>query len=260
MKTKKNKTLPAVAIAVAALMSVALTGCSAKPDTSTPTASVTPRNVKLTPAQLKNIQLYTIQPAKYHKTIETSGAVDFDNDQATSVLAPFSGPASRLLVSLGDRVKKGDPLAEVESSDFAAAISAYSKALATAKTNRHLADLDKDLLQHHGVAQKEADQAETDALNAEADRDAALQALVSLSVHPKTIKDIQEGRPYKRARRRVLPLPTFRASGSWRRFLVPIWRRSISAIPPMCKAVSARRVFPAGWTTSRRWWIPTPVR
>ena len=200
MKIIKNRTLrPALAVAAAAAISVAFAGCSAKSDTSPQTASVTPTNVKLTEAQLKNIQLYSVKPSTYHKTIETSGAVDFDNDQATSVLAPFSGPASRLLVSLGDRVKKGDPLAEVESPDFAAAISAYSKALATAKTNRHLADLDKDLLQHHGVAQKEADQAETDAVNAEADRDAALQALVSLNVHPQTIKDIQEGRPILRA-------------------------------------------------------------
>src|SRR5277367_2731983 len=199
MKTRKNKTLPAVAAAVAALISVALTGCSAKSDTSAQAASVTPSNVKQTPAQLKNIQFYTIQSSKYHKTIETSGAVDFDNDQATSVLAPFSGPASRLLVALGDRVKKGDPLAEVESPDFAAAISAYSKALATATTNRRLADLDKDLLQHHGVSQREAEQAETDAVNAEADRDAALQALISLNVHPQTIKDIQEGRSTARA-------------------------------------------------------------
>ena len=81
------------------------------------------------------------------------------------------------------------------SPDFAAAVGAYRKALATAKTNRRLADLDEDLLQHHGVAQREADQAETDAVNAEADRDAAMQALVSLNVLPETIKDIQEGRP-----------------------------------------------------------------
>ena len=64
------------------------------------------------------------------------------------MLAPFSGPVSRLLVSLGDQVKQGDPLAVVDSPDFATAISAYRKALATAKTARRLADLDKDLLQH----------------------------------------------------------------------------------------------------------------
>ena len=155
-------------------------------------------NVTLTAAQRQNIHLYTVAPSKFHKTIETTGAVDFDNDQATSVLAPFGGPVSRLLVSPGDEVKAGDPLAEVDSPDFAAAISAYRKALATAQTIRRLADMDKDLIQHNGVAQREAEQAQTDAANAEADRDAALQALVSLNVDPQTIKDIQEGRPVSR--------------------------------------------------------------
>jgi len=113
-------------------------------------------------------------------------------------LAPFSGPVSRLLVAPGDSVKKGAPLAVVDSPDFAAAISAYRKALATARTSRRLADLDKDLLQHNGVAQREAAQAETDAVNAEADRDAALQSLVSLNVPAESIKDIQQGRPVAR--------------------------------------------------------------
>ena len=133
--------------------------------------------MRLTPEQRQNVRLFTVVSAKFHRNTETTGVVDFDNDQATSVLAPFSGPVSRLLVGLGERVKMGDPLALVDSPDFAEAISTYQKALATAQTNRRLADLDKDLLEHHGVAQREAAQAETDAVNAEADRDAALQAL-----------------------------------------------------------------------------------
>lgn len=175
-----------------------LAACTAKTD-SEPQSAATVNNVALTAAQRQNIRLYSVAPAKFHKTIDTTGVVDFDNDQATSVLAPFSGPVSRLLVSPGDQVKKGEPLAAVDSPDFAAAVSAYHKALATAQTNRRLADLDKDLLQHNGVAQREAAQAETDAANAEADRDAALQALVSLNVPAQSIKDIQEGRPVARA-------------------------------------------------------------
>jgi membrane fusion protein, heavy metal efflux system len=89
-------------------------------------------------------------------------------------------------------------LAVVDSPDFATAISTYRKALATARTARRLADLDKDLLQHQGVARREEEQAQTDAVNAEADRDAALQAVVSLNVDPQAIKDIQEGRPISR--------------------------------------------------------------
>ncbi len=189
----KNKSMRTVAVAAF----IFCAGCTSKNEASAPGDKGS--NVQLTDAQRRNIQLYTVATSKFHKSIEATGIVDFDNDQATSVLAPFSGPVSRLLVSQGDQVKKGDPLAEVDSPDFAAAIGAYRKALATAKTNRHLADLDKDLLQHQGVAQREADQAETDATNAEADRDAAEQALVSLNVNPQTIKDIQGGRPITRA-------------------------------------------------------------
>jgi membrane fusion protein, heavy metal efflux system len=114
------------------------------------------------------------------------------------VLAPFSGPVSRLLVSLGDRVKQGAALAVVDSPDFAAAIGAYRKAIATAQTSRRLADLDKELIAHNGVAKREADQAETDAVNAEADREAALQSLESLQVPAQTIKEIQEGHAISR--------------------------------------------------------------
>ena len=181
-----------------AMRCASFTGCSSKVDSNTATPSVTASNVTLTAAQRQKIQLYTVAPSKFHKTMETTGTVDFDNDQATSVLAPFGGPVSRLLVNPGDKVKAGEALAEVDSPDFAAAISAYRKALATAQTLRRVADMDKDLIQHNGVAQREAEQAQTDAANAEADRDAALQTLVSLNVDPQTIKDIQAGRPVSR--------------------------------------------------------------
>src|SRR5450755_1608717 len=116
-----------------------IAGCSPKSDTQSPSQG---KNVTLTQEQRQKIHVYTLASGKFRKTIDTTGVVDFDNDQATSVLAPFSGPVSRLLVSAGDKVTKGEPLAEVDSPDFAAAVSAYGKALAIARTNRRLADID----------------------------------------------------------------------------------------------------------------------
>ena len=194
----QNKSLPARALAVALAAAVSVAACSPKTDGSPQTASTAAGNVQLTPAQRANIRLYTVIAAKFRKTVEATGVVDFDNDQATSVLAPFSGPVSRLLVSLGEHVKQGQPLAAVDSPDFATAISAYRKAISTAQTARRLADLDKDLVEHNGVSRREADQAESDAANAEADREAALQSLVSLQVPAQAIKNIQEGRPIAR--------------------------------------------------------------
>ena len=183
-------------MAAAAIVSFA--GCSREADDPPQTAAATARDVSLTAAQRANIHLYTVAPSSFRRTIETTGAVDFDNDRATSVLAPFSGPVSRLLVSTGAHVRKGDPLAVVDSPDFASAVSSYRKALATARTARRLADLDQDLIRHQGISRREEEQAQTDAANAEADRDAALQSLVSLNVAPQVIGDIQAGRVISR--------------------------------------------------------------
>jgi cobalt-zinc-cadmium efflux system membrane fusion protein len=195
-RSEFSRALAAAVLVTASLLS--LNGCSPKADANGQTSSVTASNVMLTVFQRQKIQLYTVAPSKFHRTIETTGTVDFDNDQATSILAPFGGPVSRLLVSPGDRVKAGDPLAEVDSPDFATAISSFRKALATARTLRRVADMDKDLIQHNGVAQREEEQAQTDAANAEADGDAALQTLVSLNLDPQVIKDLQAGRPVSR--------------------------------------------------------------
>lgn len=182
--------------AVAALTAlVALSGCSSKSDPPAQATADTPHDVTLTAEQLQHIHLHTVASSSFHRSIGTTGVVDFDNDQATSVLAPFSGPVSRLLVSPGDKVRKGQPLALVDSPDFSVAINGYRKALISARNARRLADADKDLVQHEGVSQREAEQAQTDAVSAEADRDAALQALVALDVDAGTIKAIQAGRP-----------------------------------------------------------------
>lgn len=181
----------AFVLALSALLGV--TGCSSKAEPQ-PAAADAPQNVTMTPAQRQHIHLLTLAPASFHRAIETTGVVDFDNDQATGVLAPFSGPVARLLVAPGDKVHQGQPLALVDSPDFSAAISAYRKALISAQNARRLADTDKDLVQHEGVSRREAEQAQTDAASAEADRDAALQALVALDVDAGTIKAIQAGR------------------------------------------------------------------
>jgi membrane fusion protein, heavy metal efflux system len=172
-----------------------MAACGGKSDEGAAAASTTPVNVTLTPDQRSHIRLYNVVRAGYRRTVEATGAVDFNNDHATAVLAPISGPVSRLLVDIGDHVKQGDPLATVDSPDYAAAVTAYRKALTTAHTARRLADLEKDLVEHQGVAKREEDQAQADAANADADVDAALKTLVSLNVDPKVIKAIEQGKP-----------------------------------------------------------------
>lgn len=169
-------------------------GCSHAPDEAASAEAVTAHNITLTPAQRQHIHLQAVTAGAFHASVHTTGRVDFDNERATSVLAPFSGPVTHLLVAPGDTVAKGQVLATVDSSDFAAAVGAYRKALVAARNARRVADMDADLVKHDGVSAREAAQASTDAASAEADRDAALQALRALGVDPGTIQAIQSGR------------------------------------------------------------------
>lgn len=159
-----------------------------------PARAAVASNVVLTAAQRDKIHLETIKPSAFHRTVETTGTVGFDTDQATTVLAPVSGPVSRLAVSLGMKVKAGDVLATVASPDYATALSAYRKAVTTARNVRRIADLAKEL-SHNNLSRKEVEQAQTDAANAEADRDAALEQLHSLGVDAATIQTLQENQP-----------------------------------------------------------------
>lgn len=181
-----------IALSVAAC-ALALTGCSSSSDEGN--GAVPVANVRLTRAQLRHIHLYTVVPIGYRQKFEAPGVVDFDNDQATSVVSPFTGPVTRILVALGQPVAKGQPLALVQSADYATAIGAYRKAVVVAANARKLAAVDRDLAAHNGISEREAAQAQTDAASAEADRQAALQTLISMGVDRGTVARATAGSP-----------------------------------------------------------------
>lgn len=169
-------------------------GCS--PGSDNQQNAVAPvANVRLTKVQLSHIRLFTVEPVGYRRKIDAPGTVDFDNDRATAVVSPFTGPVTQTLVVLGQHVVKGQPLALVQSGDYATAMGAYRKAVAAARNADRLAAADRDLAAHNGISEREAAQAQTDAAGARADRDAAYQSLVALNVDRGTIRAIQAGRP-----------------------------------------------------------------
>ena len=181
------------ALILAAMASALLGGCSSGAGTSEE-AQAPVGNVRLTAAQRQHIRIETVAPGSFGRTVTAPGTVDYDNDQATIVTSPFNGPLTRLLVSLGQNVAKGQPIATVQSADFASAVGAYRKAVVAAANARRIANADRDLAAHNGISAREAAQAQTDAASAEADRDAALRALAALGVDAGTIRAAQAGR------------------------------------------------------------------
>lgn len=195
MKKPPFPALPRRRVLAATLATaIALAGCSSSQGTP-PAAADTPHNVTLTAAQQQSIRLYTVANTSFHRTVDTTGTVDYDQNRSTAMLAPFSGPVSKLLVSLGEKVKQGQPLATVASPDFATAVDGYRKTLAAAHAATQVAATDKDLFAHHAISARENAQAQSDAVGAQSDSNAARQALLALNVDPRVIAAIEQGRP-----------------------------------------------------------------
>lgn len=178
-------------IALAVLSFAVAAGCS--PDSSDQ-KSATASNVTLTDAQKNNIRIFTVAQTQFHKSVDTNGIVDFDNDHATAVMAPIGGAVTRLLVNPGQHVSRGEPLALVDSPDYATAVGTYRASVVAAAATRKVANMDKDLLAHQGVSQREEEQAQSDAATAEANRATALQTLASLNIDPSAIKSVGRGK------------------------------------------------------------------
>jgi cobalt-zinc-cadmium efflux system membrane fusion protein len=184
----------AVALAAVALASLLSVSCSQPEKSADPAApaAAKPRDVTLDAAQRQKLRLETVSLTPFRRTLEATGTVAFNQDRATQVLAPISGPVARIQVEVGARVGRGQVLATVASPDFAADVSALRKAEALARNARRVADLDQQLWKNDAIARRDMEQAETDAVSAEADRDAALQQLRDLGVDAKTLSEIRQ--------------------------------------------------------------------
>jgi cobalt-zinc-cadmium efflux system membrane fusion protein len=154
-----------------------------------------PEQQEAKPVALKNVKTEVVAITQFQPTIETTGSVAFNQNRSTQVLSPISGPVARILVNVGTRVSRGEALATVSSPDFATAVNALRKSEAVAKNARHIADLDQQLFKNDAIARRDMEQAETDAINAEADRDSAIQQLRALGVSEASIGEIRANKP-----------------------------------------------------------------
>src|SRR5262249_22977547 len=92
------------------------------------------------------------------------------------VLSPFSGRVTRLIAKIGDDVKRGDPLFEIDSpevvqaqTDLIAAVQALGKAKSQVSLAKRVLERQASLLADRATAQREFDQAQNDHLLAQSD-------------------------------------------------------------------------------------------
>jgi cobalt-zinc-cadmium efflux system membrane fusion protein len=181
-------TLPS---AVALAFSLTLTACSSSDRkgagqmtsySATGSTSATAQLFTIPTDQMSHVQVVTVAPTKLTRTLRLTGAVAYNAFNTTPVITQVGGPVSRILVVPGQQVKAGQPMLDVSSPDYSQLLDAYLKAADAYR----LADKNwaraQDLYQHHAIAQRDLDQAESDRNQAQADLNAAEQGMKILGI------------------------------------------------------------------------------
>jgi cobalt-zinc-cadmium efflux system membrane fusion protein len=92
--------------------------------------------IRVVPDQMHQLQVVKVETTAFRTQRSAIGQIGYNEDASTIVLTPFSGRVIRLIAKLGEQVKKGDPLLEIDSpeqlvpqNDFTAAMAAKRKAI-----------------------------------------------------------------------------------------------------------------------------------
>jgi membrane fusion protein, heavy metal efflux system len=133
--------------------------------------------VELSSSQLSAIKIEQVGTYLFPLEKETVGNIDFDGDLSVQVFPDYQGTIIRMLVELGAKVRKDQPLYTIRSPDLIQAESTLIAAAAAFElTNKELARA-KDLNGTNGVSERELEQATSDQQTADGALKAARDAV-----------------------------------------------------------------------------------
>jgi cobalt-zinc-cadmium efflux system membrane fusion protein len=119
------------------------------------------------------IHVETAVKRELAEKLVTGGKIAFDDLLVSHVFSPVSGRVARIDAQLGQIVKKGEPLALIDSPDLGSAYSDLLKAQADLTAAKHDVDRQHDLLSAHAASQATVEQSEDNFQKAQAEMDRA---------------------------------------------------------------------------------------
>ena len=144
--------------------------------------SATPELFNIPEDQMQHVQVVTIAPTTLKHTLRLTGAVAYNAFNTTPVITQVGGPVSRILVVPGQHVKAGEPMLDVTSPDYSQLLDSYLKAADSFRLADRFYVRAQGLYQHHAIAERDLEQAESDRIQAQADLNAADQGLKILGI------------------------------------------------------------------------------
>ena len=156
------------------------------------TKSETPRLFTIPRDQMSHVQIVQVAPRTLTLSLRLTGAVAYNAFHTTPVITQIGGPVSRILVVPGEHVRQGQPLLEVSSPDYSQLLATYLKARDALRVATKNYERAQDLYAHEAISERDLLQAESDQIQAQADLNAAEQAIKILGI--KNVDDLAKTR------------------------------------------------------------------
>jgi cobalt-zinc-cadmium efflux system membrane fusion protein len=132
--------------------------------------------VRVVTDQMHQLEIVKVETHAFRVQRLAIGQIAFNEEASTLILTPFSGRVVRLIAKVGDQVKSGDPLLEIDSpdqvspqNDFIAAQTARNKANSLLGLARIVEKRARGLYEGKAAPFKELQQAEAQLAAAEND-------------------------------------------------------------------------------------------
>jgi len=138
-----------------------------------------PESVRLTPAAISEagITTWKVQPVDLEHMVILTGSVDYDENRLLQLAANVKGRAAAIRVDLGARVRKGDPILEIESVELGQAREELLRELSSLRVSSRAYDRAKTLVGAKAISAGEFQAREGDYLAKNAAAQAAERAL-----------------------------------------------------------------------------------
>ena len=146
------------------------------------------------PAPTAESPVKIVQPEYRTRTavLETTGKVQFNEEQLVRVNAPVTGRVIEVLARPGEVIEPGHALFVLDSPDLGQAKSDYAKAVSDLARSEKALKLAKELFGMKVVAEKDIREAENDYNKAVAERARAEARLRTLGIKADQLKDIAD--------------------------------------------------------------------
>jgi cobalt-zinc-cadmium efflux system membrane fusion protein len=168
----RNTAIPA-GIVLAGLLGLSRSACHKEAAAYVPP----PSEVLLSDAEVQKAKITTdiASEKDLDATLATTGRVTFEDVRVGHIYSPVSGRVARIAAQLGERVKKGQVLAIIESPDIGQASSDVSKANADLIAAEHNLQRERDMLATHATSYKDFEAAEDAYRQARAEKQRTMQ-------------------------------------------------------------------------------------